>query len=232
MATIRRSPTWVTVGPRERRESNLRMGFQGQVFRPAPVPSASPQPPTRRTTMKKLQIPPPLTNPCPEGMGFPASRMQSIIETPDQQHKVNAGGLMIDLFAKYTFSYTDLVLTAIASESARTLPVAFAFRAFADDYPTSLSEMPPLDVLKAFIAKYGLPVRLAGQTKLLHLPETITLTGPAPAQNLVEVVNLSRHQFIARQFFRLASPTQIDVGLVFAVDVTKYAESLAAHGLG
>ncbi len=73
---------------------------------------------------------------------------------------------------------------------------------------------------------------LAGQTKQLRLQETITLTGPLPVRNLVEVVNPSRHQFIARQFFRPVSPTQIDVGLVFAVDMTKYADSLAAHDLG
>jgi hypothetical protein len=182
--------------------------------------------------MKKLQIPPPLTDVCPAGMGFPASRMYDIIDTPDQQHRVQAGGLMIDLFAKYTPSYIDLVMTATADESTANLPVAFACRAFADEYSTALPEMPPLDVLKAFIAIYGLPVRVAGQTKPLHLQETITLTGPVPGQNLVEVVNPSRHRFIARQFFRPASPTQLDVGLVFAVDITKYAESLAAHGPG
>ncbi len=137
--------------------------------------------------MKKLQIPPPLTNACPAGMGFPASRMQDMIETPDQQHRFHASGLIINLFAKYTPSYTDLVMTAMADESTTILPVAFAFRAFTDDYPTALSEMSPLDVLKAFIAIYGLPVRVAGQTKPLHLRETITLTGTVPGQNLVEV---------------------------------------------
>ncbi len=151
---------------------------------------------------------------------------------PDQQHRLRGGGLMIDLFAKSTFNTTDLVMTAAVTESGSTLSVAFAFRAFADDYSTALAEMPPLDVLKAFIAIYGLPVRVAEQTKLLHLQETITLTGPVPGRNLEEVVNPSRHQFIARQFFLPVSPTQIDVGLVFAVDITKYADSLAAHDLG
>ena len=59
--------------------------------------------------------------------------MQGTIQTPDQQHRVRAGGLMIDLFAKYTPSDTDLVVTAMADGSTANLTVAFAFRASADD---------------------------------------------------------------------------------------------------
>ncbi len=66
-------------------------------------------------------------------MPFPASRMQGTIQTPDQQHRVRAGGLMIDLSAKYTPSNTDHVMTAMADGSTANQTVAFAFRALADD---------------------------------------------------------------------------------------------------
>jgi len=100
---------------------------------------------------------------------------------------------------------------------------------YSDNDLTNVAD--PLDVLRAFVDRYGLTFTVGAdpQERKFILYETIPL--PKDAQtDLLKLHNKAGQKFEASNLFRVRDGVA-EVAIVYAIDIDRYAEDLRKHGV-
>jgi hypothetical protein len=126
---------------------------------------------------------------CPPNYGFPAKHALEVIERPDQPHDIRFADLTVRLYYKFDNNRGDLV--GVVEEAA-----AFAIHVFPDLCETALKDLAPLDVLQAFVRRFGLDITIGDKTDKLFLMETVPLIAPVKRIKLLTIANPEVHSYV------------------------------------
>lgn len=166
--------------------------------------------------MQRWDAPPYVTDPCPDGMGMPSTRVSQVCNAPDSTHDIQHDDLLLRLFLKSEPSWDDLVICQMQPSKQ----VAFAFRL--PRQPGETTSSTPLGVLKAFAATCCLDISLGTFSGRLLLHEQIPITESKSSQ-LFSVSNPDDHPYQWSQFIRIKDGIA-DAALAFCVDLKRYSD--------
>lgn len=167
---------------------------------------------------KRIPVPEYITGTCPPDMGFTERRVEQVCKKPDAKHVIQHDDLSLQLVVKHELNWSDLVLLRIAP----TRQVSFACRLLPDLCDSPLSTIEPLQLLKAFIARFGLTLKIGSFEGVLLFNEKIPLV-EGPPTNLVDVINPENHSILVVQHIRITRDRVADIAFAFAVDTELYA---------
>lgn len=89
----------------------------------------------------------------------------------------------------------------------------------------------PVDILRAFVGKYGLDIRVAGSdARKLFLNEQVPIISESPSTELISIPKGQSRRGYLRAFARREDELVI-IGIAFGVNVDEYFASLSKHGI-
>lgn len=175
----------------------------------------------------RIKVSEQITGECPPNCGFPLQRVWQVIEKHDQVHEIRMGELVVRLLSRYSPYYgVDLV----GLETKPQELVLFAFRIYPDLCEESLSDLAPLDLLRRFVDRFGLVVRVGDRESKFHLQQVIPVENPQSDTQLLGAANPENHAFMMQSFVKPSlDGRSVDTAIAFCIDTTAYAAWRKAH---
>jgi hypothetical protein len=164
--------------------------------------------------------------PDPEIFGFPAAAIHPVGEDPDHTGEVWADGLVMVLYQRTTEFATDIV--AVSEPEDEPPQVMSAIRIFSDFSRQSLTDVPPLDNLRAFAEKFGMEMIIAGSKKRFFLREKLLIKNTIEPASMIQIVEPGDHHFFISGSIKKAG-TSLDIAMAFCLDCTRYQQWLHSH---
>ena len=102
---------------------------------------------------------------------------------------------------------------------------------FPDLCETPLKDLAPLDVLRAFVRRFGLDITIGDKTDKLFLMETVPLIAPVKRIKLLTIANPEVHSYVTTSLAKIDPPTRTAaVALAISIDTDEYAGWVREHG--
>jgi hypothetical protein len=167
------------------------------------------------------------------GLGIRASHVEDAVKHPDDHQHLMAEGMPtgsedVSLFMKRVMSreaqrrHWLLVQCHRVGMNQR---VGAAWQIYPDDLRLERARK-PIDVLKAFVDVYGVPIKVGEQKGLFIESQTY----PPGTQVSVDWTGAPREHFVSSVRSVTAGGT-VRVGASYCIDIGKYREALSAHGV-
>jgi hypothetical protein len=165
-------------------------------------------------------------------LGVSRNNVEDAVKRPDDHQHLLTEGMPpewqdISLFMKRVMSREPSRRHWLLVQSHRVgagQKVGAAWRVFPDDVNIESAQQ-PVDVLKAFVEVYGVPVNV-GETKALFIESELFPAGPVK----IDVSPAPLDHFISSSSTTNAAG-QFRVGVTYCIDIPKYRVALARHGI-
>ncbi len=175
----------------------------------------------------RIKVSEQITGECPPNCGFPLQRVWQVIEKHDQVHEIHMDELVIRLLSRHS-SYYGVDLVGLETKPQEL--AIFAFRIYPDLCEEAISDMAPLDLLRRFVDRFGLIVRVGNRENKFHLQQVIPIENPQSGTQLLSVANPENHTHIVQSFIKASRDGRsVEAAIAFCIDTTAYAAWRKMH---
>lgn len=163
-----------------------------------------------------------ITGPCPPYLGFSAARFNKVAKQPDDTHEIQYGDLQFSVRVKHQPKYTELIVVQVMPQRFGV----FACCINQEWVATPLRATPSLELLKSFIGRFGLTIRIGEFQGQLLISQKIP-SGGAAIPALLAISNPLNHALQQHSFISIDADTgAADVALAFCIDMDHYANAI------
>ena len=166
---------------------------------------------------KRLLVPEYITN----GMRFPEARVRQVLSKPDARGEIAHDEVLMKLLAKHEMTWTDIVIIQERPQKQ----VNFAFRVTHDLLDNPAQKLTPLEILKEFVNRFGLTLRIGTFEGVLLLHEQVPIDPISQSAQLVDIDNPDNASYVTSFMLRKKDDI-IDVVMAFAINTAAYREHI------
>ncbi len=167
-------------------------------------------------------------------LGISRNNIEEAVKSPDDfQHMMTEGmhpdARDLSLFMKRVMSREPTRRNWLLVQSHRIgtdQKVGAAWRVYPDDVDIQRAQT-PVDVLKAFVFAFGVPVKIGDARGLFLDPQTF----PAESEVAIDWSGAPPEHFLATSRTTSGADGLVRIGATYCIDIAKYRSSLKRHGV-